>query len=205
MSDIIFGTYSRLTAKGTRLAGGPHTRAWLMGRLGDDNLGCGYRKQVGIRVRSARHPHKVNIEPQMGALVHYLESRDDVLAAYLYGSYGTAHQTALSDVDIAVLFYRDKLPDRRRLLTLEADISSICREDDVNVLPLNEADVMLQFRVLETGRPLLEKEPGAVSDFREYVFRVHGDFEPFYRAFCRDYDHALREAYSRDRPRQGQG
>lgn len=156
-------------------------------------------------VRSARHPDRVNIGSQMEALVKYLKSRDDVLAAYLYGSYGTAHQTPLSDVDIAVLFYRDRLPDRRRLLSLEADISDICREDDVNVLSLNDSDVILQSRVLETGRPLLEKEPDTVADFREYVFRVHGDFEPFYRAFCREHDQLMREAHPGDRPRQGQG
>jgi predicted nucleotidyltransferase len=156
-------------------------------------------------VRSARNPGRVNIEPRMAALVQYLASRDEVLAAYLFGSYGTAHQTALSDVDIAVLFYRDRRPAPRGLLALEADVSRLCGEDDVNVLSLNDADITLQFRVLETDRLLLAKEPGAVSDFREYVFRVHGDFEPFYRAFCRDYDQALREAYSRDRPGQGQG
>ncbi len=158
------------------------------------------RKQVGILVRSARHPGRVNIEPRLAALVEYLKARDDVLAAYLYGSYGTAAQTALSDVDIALLFFRDRLPDRRRLLSAEADISGICREDDVNVLSLNEADVMLQARVLETGRPLLEKDPDAVADFREHVFRIYGDFEPFYRAFCQQHDQALREAYRDDRP-----
>ncbi|MGB9868179.1 MAG: type VII toxin-antitoxin system MntA family adenylyltransferase antitoxin [Bacillota bacterium] len=155
-------------------------------------------------MRTARHLQKVNIEPRIGALIDYLESQDDILAAYLYGSYGTTYQTALSDIDIALLFYSGSRPDLRRLLSLEADISSICYEDDVNVLVLNDADVMLQHRVLETGRPLVEKEPTAVSDFREYVFKVYGDFEPFYRAFCRDYDQTLREALVRDRPRQGE-
>jgi len=61
-------------------------------------------------VRSKKHPDKADIGPHMGALVRYLESRSDVLAAYLYGSYGTAHQSALSDVDMAVLFYPDKPP-----------------------------------------------------------------------------------------------
>jgi len=154
-------------------------------------------------VRTGRHPHQVNIEPHLGALVRYLEAQQDVLAAYIYGSYGTRDQTPLSDVDIALLFYRDKLPGRRRLLSLEADASAICCENDVNLLCLNEADVILQFRVLQTGRVLLEKEPDAVADFREYVFRVHGDFEPFYRAFCLERDQALREVYSRDRPGQG--
>ncbi len=156
-------------------------------------------------VRSSERLGKIDIEPCRAELVRYLESRKDVLAAYIYGSYGTSLQTVFSDVDLAVLFYRDRHPGRRDLLTLEADVSSICHEDDVNVLSLNEADVMLQFRVLETGRPLIEKEPDAVADFREYVFKVHGDFEPFYRAFCREYDQALKEAYSRDRSQQDQG
>jgi len=164
-----------------------------------------FGKEVWSPVRSAKHPEKIDIEPRVAALVAYLKSEDDVLAAYLYGSYGTAHQTALSDVDLALLFCRDKRPDLRRLLELEAGVSGVCREDDVNVLALNDADVMLQFRVLETGRPLFEREPDKVSDFREYVFRIHGDFEPFYRAFCREYDRTLREAYVRDRPRQGEG
>ena len=101
--------------------------------------------------------------------------------------------------------YCERRPDLRRLLSLEADIASICGEDDVNVLVLNDADVILQHRVLETGRVLVEKEPAAVSDFRERVFVIYGDFEPFYRAFCRDYDRVLREAFVRDRPRQGEG
>lgn len=148
-------------------------------------------------MRLAKRPEKMDIEPRMAALVAYLKSQDEVLAAYLYGSYGTVHQTALSDVDLALLFYHTKRPDLRRLLALEAGVSGICREDDVNVLVLNDADVMLQFRVLETGRPLFEREPDRVSDFREYVFKIHGDFAPFYRAFCREYDHTLREAYVR--------
>jgi len=83
-------------------------------------------------VRSARNPDRINMEPRMAALVQYLTSRDDVLAAYLFGSYGTAHQTALSDVDIAVLFHRDKRPAPRGLLALEADVSGLCGEDDVS-------------------------------------------------------------------------
>ncbi|MBE3519952.1 MAG: nucleotidyltransferase domain-containing protein [Firmicutes bacterium] len=67
----------------------------------------------------------MNIEPQIGALVRYLEAQDDILAAYLYGSYGTAHQTALSDVDLALLFYRERRSDVRRFLSLEADIVSV--------------------------------------------------------------------------------
>ena len=168
------------------------------GGLGVSGKAGGYPGEVGEASRQGEYRASVGVAGWVPGVAARCPGR------HLYGSYGTAHQTALSDVDIAVLFYRDRPPDRRRLFALEADVSSICHEDDVNVLSVNDADVMLQFRVLETGRPLLEKDPVAVSEFREYVFSVYGDFEPFYRAFCQDHDRGLREAFPRDRPRQGQ-
>ncbi|MGI6667769.1 MAG: type VII toxin-antitoxin system MntA family adenylyltransferase antitoxin [Bacillota bacterium] len=148
---------------------------------------------------------KIDIDECIPSLVKYLDQQEDVLAAMIYGSYGTEFQTPLSDVDLAILFYRDRKPSVERLLALEAGIVAICREDDINVLCLNDVDVMLQFRVIETGRLIFQRDPVALSDFREYVFKIYGDFAPFYRQASREYDKALREAYVRDRPRQGQG
>jgi len=152
-------------------------------------------------VRLSRRPEKIDIEPYSDDLAKYLESQGDILAAYLYGSYGTALQTRFSDVDIALLFYTNKRPDLQRVLTLEAAMNAICHEDDINVVVLNNADPLLQFRVVETGRPIFEREREAVSDFRERVFKTYFDFEPFYRALCADYDKAIQEAYLRDRPK----
>ncbi|HHX29025.1 MAG TPA: nucleotidyltransferase domain-containing protein [Firmicutes bacterium] len=148
---------------------------------------------------------KIDIDECIPSLVKYLDQQEDVLAAMIYGSYGTEFQTPLSDVDLAILFYRDRKPSVERLLALEAGIVAICREDDINVLCLNDVDVMLQFRVIETGRLIFQRDPVALSDFREYVFKIYGDFAPFYRQASREYDKSLREAYVRDRPRQGQG
>ncbi len=154
-------------------------------------------------MRLARKADKLNIDACIPCLVKYLEQQDDVLAAMIYGSYGTAYQTPLSDVDLALLFHQDRRPSVERILALEAGIASVCQEDDINVLILNDVDVMLQFRVLDTGRLIYERDPSALCEFREYVFKVYGDFSPFYRASSREYDSALREAYVRDRPGQG--
>lgn len=117
----------------------------------------------------------------------------------VFGSYGTSYQTPLSDVDLAILFQKDMRPSQERVIELEISISDICHEDDINVLSLNDANVMLQFRVLDGATSIYERDPIAVCDFREHVFKVYGDFEPFYRHFARQYDGVLREAYSRDR------
>ncbi len=151
-------------------------------------------------MRLARKPDKLNIEACIPCLVKYLEQQDDVLAAIIYGSYGTAYQTPLSDVDLALLFRKNRRPGIERVLVLEAGIASVCREDDINVLVLNDADVMLQFRVLETANLIYERDHSALCDFREYVFKVYGDFAPFYRESTREYDNVLREVYVHDRP-----
>ncbi|MBE0467502.1 MAG: DUF86 domain-containing protein [Candidatus Desulforudis sp.] len=45
----------------------------------------------------------INIEGRMPALQWYLAENPDIVAAYLYGSYGTVTQTVLSDVDLGIL------------------------------------------------------------------------------------------------------
>jgi len=163
------------------------------------------RKRGVVGLRMSGRADKIDIDACIPNLVKYLEQQDDVLAAMIYGSYGTELQTALSDVDLALLFYRDRRPSVERILALEAGIASICQEDDINVLSLNDADVMLQFRVLETAKVIFEREPSALCDFREHVFKVYADFAPFYRESSREYDSVLKEVYVRDRPGQGQG
>ncbi len=154
-------------------------------------------------MRFARRLERIDIEPHLADLALFFTSQPDILAAYIYGSYGTVYQTVLSDVDLAVLFHKDCCPDSRRILALEAAISSICREDDINVLVLNDAPIMLQFKALITGRAIYEKDPVAVQEFREFACRSCWDFGPFHRASCRDYDEFLGEVYVRDRTKRG--
>lgn len=146
-------------------------------------------------VRVANTPFLINIEPCLVDLVDYLSENKDIAAAYFYGSYHTEMQTPLSDVDMAVLFSSQA---RRRLddvMRIEADVVGICGCDDINILVLNDAPVLIQFKVISTGRLLYERNSDMVSDFQEVVFKCYADFMPDYLQFCRDYDRSLREAY----------
>jgi len=78
---------------------------------------------------------------------------------------------------------------------MESEISLICGSDDINVLMLNDAPVILQFKVISTGKLLYERDARAASDFQEIVCKQFADFMPDYLAFCRDYDRFLHEAY----------
>lgn len=137
----------------------------------------------------------IDIDPYLPGLIRYLRQDGDIVAVWIFGSYGTPEQTPLSDVDLAVLFRPGTHPDPKRELRLAADITEIVREDDLNLVVLNHAPVTLQMRVLESGRPLYESDSAAVSDFVERVAKLYGDFAPDLLRFHDEYDDSLREAY----------
>jgi predicted nucleotidyltransferase len=141
----------------------------------------------------------IDIEPYLDDLRNYLGGLDGLVAAWIYGSYGTPYQTPLSDVDLALLFRREKLPDFYGHGRLYTDIHAILHEEDVSVTILNRSPVLFQFRVLETGRQLVCSDPVALADFVESVISRHADYIVDHQRFCREYDQALVERYAHDR------
>ncbi|MGH7589731.1 MAG: nucleotidyltransferase domain-containing protein [Gemmatimonadota bacterium] len=55
----------------------------------------------------------IDVSDRLDELASLLENEDDLVAAYLYGSYGTNHQTPLSDVDLALVFRTHAVPTSR--------------------------------------------------------------------------------------------
>lgn len=134
---------------------------------------------------------------QIDEMINYLKKQKDVLAFYLYGSYGTEHQTPLSDVDFAVLPISKDFCLYREMETL-SELQFITGNDDINLINLLKVPITLQIRVLETGKLLYCKDDNLLSDFKELVIRYYCDFESDLRAFYRDYDAGLREEFLDD-------
>jgi predicted nucleotidyltransferase len=132
---------------------------------------------------------------QIDTMASYMEKQEDVLAFYLYGSYGTEYQTILSDVDFAVLPFSKKELDIDRELELLSELQLIGRSDDINMVNLLKVPVTLQMRVLESGRLLFCRIDVFLADFKELVIRRYCDFEPDPSTFYRDYDAGLREEF----------
>lgn len=132
---------------------------------------------------------------QLEEMVRYCEAQADILALYLYGSYGTAYQTPLSDVDLAVLPISGAPWDLDRELEVHSKLNQIGRNDDINVVNLRVVPVTLQMRVLETGRVLYVRNQEALADFTASTIARYADFAPDLAAFYRDWDCALREEF----------
>lgn len=137
----------------------------------------------------------IDVSDRLDDLVLRLEGEDGLAAVYLYGSYGTPHQTPLSDVDLAFVFRPDMGPDFDDHLRLIGIVTRTLTEDDVSVTILNREPLPFQHEVLRTGRPLFIRDEVGLADFVEFVIDRFCDFAIDYDAMLRDYDRSLREAY----------
>ncbi len=149
-----------------------------------------------MRQNEGREP--IDVEPYLPDLKTYLEGLDGLVAAWIYGSYGTPYQTPLSDLDLALLYQPEQVPDLEGELLVHGRICGILREEDVSVTVLNRSPVIFQFRVLETGRQLVCKDQEALADFVERVLIRHADYIVAHERFVQDYDQAFAERYGRD-------
>ncbi|QBS36704.1 DUF86 domain-containing protein [Thermaerobacter sp. FW80] len=138
----------------------------------------------------------VRVDEQLGRLPGVFARFDGLVAAFLHGSYGTPHQTPLSDVDLSVVYRPERLPDLRELVNLQGAVEDALGLEDVSVTILNGTPLPFQFRVLASGRLLYVADPVALADFRERVCKLYGDFEPDYRCLALDYNRALQEAHA---------
>lgn len=90
----------------------------------------------------------------------------DVQAVYLFGSFGTAHETASSDVDIAILLP----PEQARTVTARVlfDVRSMLEEAlhrDVDLVNLREVNTVFRNEVVKEVRRIHCADPYAADVF----------------------------------------
>lgn len=146
-------------------------------------------------VRLSKNLKPININSFFPTLINYFSEEKSILAAYLYGSYGTAAQTPLSDLDMALLLYPGNENNFDKYLEVQSAVCSITQEDDVNIIILNSIPIILQFKILSSGKIIYERDSVKVNYYHEMVCKYYGDYIIDYLQFCQDYDQSLREAY----------
>ena len=138
-------------------------------------------------------PEILQLDKKFDGLAGLFETMPEVQTVFLFGSYGTVYQTPLSDIDFAVYYNREQtLKDEAALLNR---LAIALDTDQVDLVNLNKAYLVLRFRVINEGRIVFERNPVVTSDFIENVIRYYQDFAITMNKFYRDYDDSLREAY----------
>jgi uncharacterized protein len=109
----------------------------------------------------------------------------EVVAVYLFGSAARQTQGKRSDVDIAVLT-RARETSQRRSRSLVEYVQAACDAlgtDNVDVVLLHRAPIALRHEVFREGKPLLVRDPEALTRFRLESSREYLDTIPLRRTY----------------------
>ncbi len=119
-----------------------------------------------------------------------------VQVAYLFGSQARGQAGPLSDVDVAVLLDEGLTPAEALDLQLRlmTDLAEALGRDDVDVVVLNHASLVLCHQVLKSGQLLLCRDETARFHFTFETNRDYLDAVPMYE---------LHRRYQRQRIKEG--
>jgi len=85
-------------------------------------------------------------------LRYYLEKRQNLLFAYVYGSFVTADR--FRDIDVAVYLKDASSTPIQAELEIEAELSHIIKNYRIDVRILNNAPLSFRYNVIKSGEPI---------------------------------------------------
>ena len=116
----------------------------------------------------------------LARLARALSPREEILEAYLFGSRARGHARRDSDVDVAV--YVDETRARDGVwgyqAELTADLMVALGTNDVDVVVLNRASIVLYHRVLRDGVRVLSRDLRATTTRAGQALSRYFDFLP---------------------------
>ena len=119
--------------------------------------------------------------PTLFATLHdFLEPREEILEAYVFGSTATGAAQAHSDIDVAV-YLREHYPLASAFgyeADLTAELMRCVKANSVDVVVLNEAPPLLYHRVLRDGVRILSRDLRATTTREGRALSRYCDFLP---------------------------
>ena len=124
-----------------------------------------------------------NVRDLFPKMTDYFASKSEIDFAYIFGSYGLGKETPLSDVDIAVYLNNQVPPDRffTMRLSLITDLSRLVKTNEVDIVILNNASLLLAYQAVFSRTTIYEKNPTIRINFETQVLDRYFDMEPFRR------------------------
>jgi hypothetical protein len=143
----------------------------------------------------------VGFAQYQAALVTYFAAMAEVQSACVYGSYARGQATALSDIDIAVLV--DSTIKRKQYFDLRlkmiGDLINLLKNDDVDVVILNQVPLALRYRVIRDGAVIYCRRRDALIEFSARTISEYLDFKPIIER----HEHAILDHARRGELRYG--
>ena len=136
----------------------------------------------------------------LARLASALEGREEILEAYLFGSHARGQAQPHSDIDVAVYIGEGRADDGAwgYQAQLTTDLMVALGTNDVDVVVLNRASILLYHRVLRDGVRLLSRDLRATTTRAGQALSRYFDFLPQLDKMDRARRHAA-EAVTEDR------
>ena len=117
---------------------------------------------------------------QMQKIARFFKKRSDITAVYLFGSLATNTASALSDIDLAILYKTDPADITETRIDLITTISKILGTDNVDIQVLHSAmSLPLAEQTLKYGKILVDNDPDKRISFENKMRGLVFDFEPY--------------------------
>ena len=124
---------------------------------------------------STTKPLKASLfDKKLKKIVCAIEKIKNISAAYLFGSQSAGTANKNSDVDIAILFEANNVPDEFLRLALQQDISDEI-EMDCDLIVLNTSGLIVSMQVLNKGRLIVKKDEKLINRFIITVVGKYAD------------------------------
>ncbi|HEX4966215.1 MAG TPA: nucleotidyltransferase domain-containing protein [Thermoanaerobaculia bacterium] len=118
------------------------------------------------------------MEPLDSKIARAVQELPGISVLLVFGSRARGTQRADSDLDVAVLPASLDSRGRRHLQSgIAVALADLAPEGRVDVVFLDEADIVLRQRIMETGRVLLNRDNEAWKELRVLTMREYGDTE----------------------------
>jgi predicted nucleotidyltransferase len=124
----------------------------------------------------------MELDQLTSVLTDFLIRQPEVSLAYLFGSQAQGRAHSLSDVDVAVLLAEQFTPaeQSRARLHLLGELMALLQREDVDLVVLNQASLLLRHRVLRDGRLLFANDDRARVRFAAETYRRYLDCRYMY-------------------------
>ena len=119
-----------------------------------------------------------NIEDLIPGAIKYLQTRQDIIFAYLFGSMARGKVLPLSDVDVAV-YLKEPSDIQEKKMEILGGLIEILQTDEIDLVVLNRAPLPLRRRILENKKVVVDREPFRRHQYESLTMREYFDFSIF--------------------------
>ena len=118
-----------------------------------------------------------SVQANFPELIACLAAQPGIVAAILFGSAAAGRLRPESDLDLALLFDYEQVPDEFAVLEMRAALEQ-CARRDVDLIVLNQASPILAFQSVKKGQILLG---GNSAAYQRYLIRLISEYADFKR------------------------